>query len=125
MSKPKQSKSDAVANPAHYGGVDNPYEVIKVITAWDLGFDLGNTVKYIARAGKKDPRKVIEDLEKAAWYLRHRIDVLRSTPPVRHKSPSHSVARHNRVSTRASTKRRAPSNVAHIGTGVMRSGAAS
>lgn len=46
---------EAVNSPAHYGGADNPYEAIKVIEAWDLGFCLGNTVKYIARAGKKDP----------------------------------------------------------------------
>lgn len=44
---------DAVDHPAHYGGQDNPFEVIKVIDAWSLGFCLGNAVKYIARAGKK------------------------------------------------------------------------
>jgi hypothetical protein len=45
------------------------YEAIKVIEAWQLGFALGNAVKYISRAGKKDPRKEVEDLEKARWYL--------------------------------------------------------
>jgi hypothetical protein len=44
----------ASTSPAHYGGADNPYEAIKVIEAWKLGFCLGNTVKYISRAGKKD-----------------------------------------------------------------------
>ena len=34
-------------------GKDNLYESIKVIEAWDLGFNLGNTIKYISRAGKK------------------------------------------------------------------------
>lgn len=57
----------AVDHPAHYGGVDNPYEAIKVIEAWDLGFCLGNAVKYISRAGKKGDR--LEDLKKARWYL--------------------------------------------------------
>lgn len=57
----------AVDHPAHYGGADNPFEAIKVIEAWDLGFNLGNTVKYIARADHK--RLPIEDLEKARWYL--------------------------------------------------------
>jgi len=58
---------DAVCHPAHYGGGNNPYEAIKVIEAWELGFCLGNVVKYIARAGKKaDP---LEDLKKARWYL--------------------------------------------------------
>ena len=40
-----------VNHPIHYGGKDNEYEAIKVIDAWDLGFSLGNTVKYISRAG--------------------------------------------------------------------------
>jgi hypothetical protein len=59
--------SDAVNHPAHYGGADNPYEAIKVIDAWGLGFCLGNTVKYISRAGKKGA--ALEDLKKARWYL--------------------------------------------------------
>lgn len=46
--------ADPVNNPAHYGGADNPYEAIKVIDAWRLSFCLGNVVKYIARAGKKN-----------------------------------------------------------------------
>ena len=46
----------AVDHPSHYGGADNPYEAIKVIEAWQLGFCLGNTVKYISRAGKKGTR---------------------------------------------------------------------
>lgn len=58
---------NTVDHPAHYGGADNPYEAIKVIEAWDLGFCLGNTVKYISRAGKKGD--VVEDLKKARWYL--------------------------------------------------------
>ena len=62
-----------VNHPAYYGGGDNPYEAIKVIEAWELGFCLGNTVKYISRAGKKDPAKELEDLKKAAWYLNRQI----------------------------------------------------
>jgi hypothetical protein len=58
---------EAVDHPAHYGGGDNPYEAIRVIEAWGLGFCLGNTVKYIARAGKKGG--ALEDLKKARWYL--------------------------------------------------------
>ncbi len=41
-------KKEMVYNPEHYGGASNPYEAIKVIDAWDLGFCLGNTVKYIS-----------------------------------------------------------------------------
>jgi len=55
--------------PDYYGGVDNPYEAIKVIEAWELNFSLGSAVKYISRAGKKDPLKEIEDLEKAETYI--------------------------------------------------------
>lgn len=56
-----------VNHPKHYGGKDNPYEAIKVIEAWGVGFNLGNTLKYISRAGKKD--NIIQDLEKALFYL--------------------------------------------------------
>lgn len=62
-----------VNHPNHYGGEDNIYEAIKVIDAWELGFSLGNTVKYISRAGKKNPDKELEDLKKAKWYLDHHI----------------------------------------------------
>jgi hypothetical protein len=68
---------EAVNHPAHYGGADNPYEVIKVIEAWELDFHLGTAVKYIPRAGKKDPQKEIEDLEKSVFYIQRKIDLLR------------------------------------------------
>ena len=70
--------SDTVNNPKHYGGKDSPYEAIKVIKAWELCFNLGNAVKYISRAGKKDPAKEIEDLEKAIWYLEDRVKDLKA-----------------------------------------------
>ena len=73
--KGAQADSESVNHPAHYGG-DTTYEVIKVITAWGLGFDLGNVTKYVARAGKKDPTKELEDLRKARFYLDHRINQL-------------------------------------------------
>ena len=69
-------KNEMVNHPSHYGGIDNPYEAIKVIDAWDLGFCLGNTVKYISRAGKKHKEKELEDLKKALWYLQHHIETL-------------------------------------------------
>lgn len=70
-------KAEAVDHPPHYGGADSPYEAIKVIEAWDLGFCLGNTIKYIARAGKKGSE--LEDLEKALWYLDREIRRRRET----------------------------------------------
>lgn len=67
---------DPVNRPAHYtaGGI----EVIDAIEAWglDKDFCLANAVKYIARAGKKNPKKLVEDLRKAAWYLNRRIKKL-------------------------------------------------
>ncbi len=59
---------ESVNHPSHYGG-DTAYEAIKVIEAWDLGFHLGNTLKYISRAGRKIPQAKLEDLQKARWYL--------------------------------------------------------
>ena len=71
------TNTDKVNHPAYYGGKDNPYEAIKVIDAWHLDFCLGNAVKYISRAGKKDPQTEVQDLEKAMWYIQHRIDQLK------------------------------------------------
>lgn len=69
---------EQVNHPAHYGGKDNPYEAIKVIEAWGLSFNLGNCVKYVARAGRKEPGKYVEDLEKAQWYLARAIANIRA-----------------------------------------------
>lgn len=65
--------------PAHYGGDGNAYEVFNVLEAWglDKDFYLGNVIKYIARAGKKDSTKELEDLEKAEVYLKRRIAELK------------------------------------------------
>lgn len=68
-------KKEAIDSPLHYGGKDNPYEAIKVIEAWGVGFCLGNVLKYISRAGKKD--SVIQELEKAQWYLNREIEKLK------------------------------------------------
>jgi hypothetical protein len=69
---------EMINHPSHYGGLENVYEVIKVCEAWELHQDayLFNVVKYVARAGKKDPTKEIEDLKKAAFYLDRRIKLL-------------------------------------------------
>ena len=56
-----------VEHPAHYNV--GKIEVIDAINEWQLGFDLGNVVKYVARAGHKDPDKTVEDLKKARFYL--------------------------------------------------------
>lgn len=66
----EQADND-VDHPNHYGGKDDPFEAIKVIEAWGLGFNLGNTVKYIRRHKYKGGR---QDLEKALWYLSREVD---------------------------------------------------
>lgn len=58
--------------PGHYTGLDP--EPIQVIEAWGLGFCLGNAVKYIARAGRKEGANEITDLEKAGWYIAREIE---------------------------------------------------
>lgn len=72
--------TEQVNHPSHYGGSDNTYEVIKVCEAWSLDKDayLFNVVKYVARAGKKDPQKEIEDLKKALFYLERKINNLKN-----------------------------------------------
>lgn len=60
-------KNDPVNHPSHYA--DGKIEVIDFIEDKKLNFHLANAVKYISRAGKKDPSKEIEDLKKARWYL--------------------------------------------------------
>lgn len=62
--------------PNHYGGKDSTYEVFNVLEAWELDKDfyLGNVIKYLARAGKKNISPKKEDLQKALVYLQRRID---------------------------------------------------
>lgn len=67
--------NDNVNHPSHY--TDGKIEVIDFIEDKGLNFHRGNAVKYIARAGKKDKFKEIEDLEKAAWYINREIERLK------------------------------------------------
>lgn len=76
--------SDNVNHPAHYTGFSNGSEVIDITE--HLSFNLGNTVKYCARAGRKDPTKHIEDLEKSMWYLQREIERLKK---LAHKDMPH------------------------------------
>jgi hypothetical protein len=64
-----QAPDPAVDHPKHYNA--GKFEVIDVIEDWKLGFVLGNSVKYIARANHKG--NTLQDLEKAAWYLNYEI----------------------------------------------------
>jgi len=68
--------NEMVNHPQHFGGEENPYEVIKVIEATEMDFHLGNAYKYIARAGKKETDKEIQDLKKAIWYIERKIQLI-------------------------------------------------
>ena len=65
MDTRRTTEHDPVNAPSHYRAGDH-YETIKVIEAWDLGYHLGNAVKYISRWQNKGG---VEDLKKARWYL--------------------------------------------------------
>lgn len=60
-------------NPAHYKSYLG-IEVIDVIESFELNFNLGNVCKYVLRAGRKDPKKTVEDLKKAVYYLNREIN---------------------------------------------------
>ena len=66
--------ADNVNHPAHY--TSGKIEVIDFIEDKELGFHLGNAVKYISRAGRKNPDKIVEDLQKAVWYINRQIQRL-------------------------------------------------
>ena len=66
--------NDPVNHPSHY--TDGKIEVIDYIEDKNLPYHLGNAVKYISRAGKKDPKKEVEDLKKAVWYIERYIDLI-------------------------------------------------
>ena len=63
-------KADVINHPRHYKS-PNGLEAIDVIEGFGLGFHLGNVIKYVLRAGRKDA--TAQDLKKARWYLNRRI----------------------------------------------------
>lgn len=81
--------NDPVNRPSHY--TDGKIDVIDFIEDKKLGFCLGNAIKYIARAGKKNKDKEVEDLEKAIWYIKRRIKEIQEAKivavPVKHDAP--------------------------------------
>lgn len=66
--------SDNVNHPSHY--TDGNIEVIDFIEDKKLNYHRGNALKYLCRAGKKDPAKEVEDLQKAVWYINREIQRL-------------------------------------------------
>lgn len=73
----REKMTDLINHPEHYAeGFSNGSEVIDITE--NLNFNRGNCVKYVARAGKKNPATEIEDLQKAQWYLERELERLGS-----------------------------------------------
>ena len=66
--------NDPINHPSHYTA--GSIEVIDFIEDQKLSYHLGNAMKYICRAGRKDPTKTTEDLRKAVWYINRYIKLL-------------------------------------------------
>ena len=67
------TENDPVNHPSHY---TDGIEVIDYIESKHFPYHLGNAIKYISRAGKKNPAETVTDLKKAVWYLNRYIDLL-------------------------------------------------
>lgn len=77
-------KEDEAVNPKHYAALGK-YAAVYVISAWDVGFEVGNALKYIQRAGTKAGEPEERDIEKAIWYLRRRLHLI---DPERFEDPA-------------------------------------
>ena len=73
MVEKSQAVFDPVNHPSHY---TDAIEVIDYIESKKFPYHLGNAIKYISRAGKKNPDEVITDLRKAVWYIERYIGLL-------------------------------------------------
>jgi hypothetical protein len=69
------SENNSVNHPVHYN--KGKIEVWDFISDQGLNFDRGSAIKYICRAGTKDPKKEIQDLEKAIEFINHEIKMLK------------------------------------------------
>ena len=67
-------QKEEVVHPEHY--LPGPYEVYKILNAWNMNFNRGNAIKYLVRAGKKNTVDEIKDLRKAKQYIDYEIERL-------------------------------------------------
>ncbi len=93
VSMENKMAKEAINHPDHYGGVNNPYEAIKVIEALNFNFHIGNVFKYISRAGKKidelnqsEQLSLLKDLKKARWYLDRYITLVENSTEIKIKN---------------------------------------
>lgn len=71
-------KEDNVNHPSHYTWLKKLCGIEVLDITRHLDFNTGNAVKYLLRAGRKDPKKTIEDLEKAIFYIKDKINMLKN-----------------------------------------------
>lgn len=77
--EPKETMNDKINSPSHYtsGGIEAiDYIKAKLGTDGCIAYCLGNVIKYVSRAGKKDIQKELEDLKKAQWYLNKTVSLI-------------------------------------------------
>ena len=72
----QKPKADAVNHPSHYTSHPSGVECITITRHYC--FAIGNAIKYLARAGRKDPGAELEDLRKARWYVDREIALVES-----------------------------------------------
>lgn len=78
-------KEDKVNHPSHYSWLKDKCGIEVIDITRHLDFNLGNSIKYILRAGHKseegysNTQKEIEDLQKAIFYLQDKINMLNET----------------------------------------------
>lgn len=72
------NEEDNVNHPSHYTWLKKLCGIEVLDITRHLDFDTGNAIKYLLRAGKKDPKKTIEDLEKAVFYINDKINMLKN-----------------------------------------------
>ena len=70
-----KERESIIEHPAHYCE-GRKYEPKDVIRDWELNFNLGNAVKYVSRAGRKENNSLLQDLKKARQYLDFEIEYL-------------------------------------------------
>lgn len=79
----RYDKQQPITNtPPHYQGSIQP---IDLINAQDLNFNLGNVVKYVCRAGKKQGENILSDLEKAKDYINFEIERVKNEQTTKKK----------------------------------------
>ena len=70
-------ENNNVNHPSHYTWLKELCGIEVLDITRHLDFNTGNAIKYLLRAGRKDPKKTIEDLEKAIFYIKDKINMLK------------------------------------------------